>query len=235
MFNLDKLSPHGKVTVKQSVNFFAGDLVGTVVEGAVIAGIDKFDRVLPIVPAVIKGALRGPAYLFQRPIEGMMNVTKNIEGKDNFNERTHKTDAERIDAITNGAYRYGSAITVGYGAMMATERALSKMTKTPAVPMGFYGADIALHLGLVGLMGLPALSGATDKIKSGIKCLSKSVGASDQMAEDVGRVGMVSIIPNYTVFAVNTGRLYMKNKREYENLGEVAWKLMNHPHGHAVT
>lgn len=227
MKTIDLHSSVTRKTAKQAANFFVGDLLSTIVEAAVVADMDKFDKAVPVVSNTIKGVIRPPVRVFLKPIERVLDLTKNFEGTEAHQRRINKTEEERIEAITNGAYHYGAAFGVGYTSMLAVERTLSKMTHAAPVPLNIYRNDFLMHVGLVALMSMPGMGPVTEKAKGAIRYVSKTLGYNKQQSEDIARMGVISFIPNYTVFAFNVSRLYKHNKIQ-ENLAALHQSLDEH-------
>lgn len=215
--DIPKQMTAARKTSVQAMNLLAGEMVGTAVEIGVLANIDKLDKAAPEVTGgikhVIKNVLIRPLL---RPIEWCMNYTRGIEGEQQFKRRMGRSEDERAERMANATYRYTGAIGACYGAMSLVQHELNRITGAPMKKKTLailLGADAAIHLGSIVVMGSPSMSSQTQNVKGAMACVFKSFGLNEEKADDMANYGIAVQLPNYMTYAADVGLLYALNKK----------------------
>lgn len=210
-----------KVTwFKQSANLLMADIIGMAAEGAIITNIHKFDQAFPVISTAIVNTLNVPMYYFQRPIEKALKLTKNFEGKNYYEQRLKKSDAERVETLSKATYHYGLALAAGWATMWGASHAISHITHSPGIHSRMFMTDAVIHMGLIGLMALPAMATPTQRLKDTVHFVAKGFGLDESRAEDLARVSVFSFLPNYATLAAVSTMMYRdaKMKSLYDRL-----------------
>ncbi len=221
----------------KSLQLLAADVVQNIAEVAFLRYQDGFDKAVPWLKASFKIAAKAPVAMLQEPIEHILDHAGNFEGKEAHDARMHLTREQRLEDLLDVGYHYTTAGAVGLGALVGTEKILSKAMKTAHTPNWvWWCVDMPLHLGLIATLGSPAMKPQTEALKGTIKNVMKASGWDDEKAEQDSRFATVYIVPNYmnwvSTSATMTGLHYGESKGMwkineglFKNLGELAKKL----------
>lgn len=212
--NGSKLGVAGKTSV-QAMTLLASELIGSGVEMAALAHMDKAEKALPgpfnAVKSFIKGVIVKP---FLKPIEHVLNYTKGIEGAEAYQQRMRKSDDERAEGIADATLRYGASTGVGYGTMYAANKVLGQALNTPVKHAGkLLLVDAAVHLGSIAMMSMPFMANTTEKLRDAATCVFKSCGMDDAKAHDMAKYAIAVQLPNYIAYSGQVATLLRDNMK----------------------
>ena len=211
--------PYNQVWAKQSANLFAGDLVGSLLELGMVSQMTNWEQRFPTLTNTIVDTMTPTVRYFQDPIEWVVNHGKTFEGAELQKKRQSKPKEERAHDISHAILHYGIPVAVSYGSAIATEKMMAGyVTRSPGLAHKFWLADFGVHVGLVTLMGTPLLAPVTEKAKDAVNVVSKVFGANEEQAEDIARLSVLSVLPNYTTFGIVTKAIHNNLKATAEKL-----------------
>ena len=227
----------------KSLQLLAADIVGNTTELLFLRYQDQFNKAVPWLKTGFKNVMYVPVKMLQDPIEWALSKAGNFEGKENQEARLKQSKEQRLDGLLDTGYNYSSALGVGLGSLMFTEKILSKAMKTGHTPAGvWFCVDAPVHLGLVALLGAPGMQHNTEKLKNTIKSVMQASGWEPEKAEQDARLTTLYIVPNYATWFATTGAMtalyYAESKGMtkgkhglFKNLAELGKKLgIGHDH-----
>lgn len=216
---IDFSKSYTKDWAKQSANLFVADLVGTSLEAAAVAKMESFEQAVPGLSNWAINTVAPTVSYFQPQIEKALGATTNFEGAELQKQRLNKPKEERARDLAHAVIHYGVPVGVGWATTIGTERVLCKINHAPHLEKKFWFADMSIHLGLIALMGTPTLAPVTEKAKGVVNAITKVFGATDEQAEDVSRLAVLSAVPNYATFGIVSTSLYHHHKNLAKQLG----------------
>lgn len=211
--SLDFSKPYTGTWLKQTGNLFAADTVGALIELGVVSQMARLEAMFPDTSKWMIDSITPTVGYFQKPIEWALDHAKNFEGEEFQKQRKDKTPEERTKDIAHAVVHYMIPVGIGWTTTLATEDRLSRLTKTPHIPKKFWLADGTIHLGLITLMGMPFMAPATQKAKDVVNVVSKVFGADEEQAEDLARLSVVSVVPNYTTLAIVSAGMLRRHSK----------------------
>jgi len=226
-------------TWNKFIHMFLADMVGNAAEIGFLKYQNKIDEKLPFLKATFKSAFYVPMKILQTPIEWTLNTfAGSIEGEHNREERKKKTDDERLDGLLDTTYHYASAIAVGWGTLVAAEKAMSRVTKTPSLPNSVWmKVDLPVHAGTAFLLGSSFMKPVTGSVKDVTKKIMLASGWTEEKAEQDSRFAMAYILPNYLTLIPTVGMMSSLYKAEAKGIiKDMGHKdLMGQPEHHFVS
>ncbi len=218
-----------KIATKGSQMFIA-DVIGNGAEILFLRFQDDIDKKFPMMKKAFKSIFYVPFKFLQKPIEWTIDkFGRSIEGEEGREIRHAQTDEQRLDGLLNSSYHYASAIGVGWGSLVATEKCLSYYMKSKALPGRMWTAvDLPVHVGLTAFLGAPFMKPVTGSVKDLTKkIMIASGGWSEEKAEQDARFTVAYIIPNYLTLVPTVGMMNSLYKAEskgfLKDVGKKDW------------
>lgn len=196
-----------KTAVKGSQMFIA-DVVGNVAELVFLRYQHTLDHHLPMLRQGFKQVMYTPMKVAQKPIEFVLDLFPSIEGKEAHDKRMEETEEKRLDGLLEAGYHYTSAIGVGWGSLIVTEKILSRSMGTKELPGKMWTrVDLPVHVGTAALLGTPIASPVTGAFKDFTKKCMTIAGWSEEKAEQDARFVTAYILPNYLTLIPTVGAM----------------------------